>query len=85
MFEYWNDIKDKQIDVPFILVHAMNENWGLLSTYLKVLNVCMYVCMYCRCVGLYVCVCMYLLGGIRKSELVYIMNSLTTVCMYVCM
>ena len=34
---------------------------------------------------MYVCMFMYLLGGMGKSELVYIMNSLTTVCMHVCM
>lgn len=30
-FQYWKDVRDK-IDLPFISICTLNENWGMLST-----------------------------------------------------
>jgi hypothetical protein len=30
-FQYWRDVRDK-IDLPFISICTLNENWGMLST-----------------------------------------------------
>jgi hypothetical protein len=30
-FQYWRDVKDR-IDLPFISICTLNENWGMLST-----------------------------------------------------
>ena len=32
LFSHWNKIKNKKIEVPFVLIHASNENWGMFST-----------------------------------------------------
>jgi hypothetical protein len=33
LLDQWKKLRKKRIDTPFILIHAHNENWGVLSTY----------------------------------------------------